>query len=84
MAKHIESTPPSHTTEPESMAELRGDCARMAPHWPAGTSAQTAAEPDPERGREREPEPVSPSRFRGITVPPASAHLLDGMSEYGD
>ncbi|MEW1649008.1 MULTISPECIES: hypothetical protein [unclassified Streptomyces] len=52
------------------LAALRGDCARMAPHWTV-----------PDRIVSR---PVSPSRINGVTVPPASARLLDGMSEYGD
>ncbi len=52
------------------LASLRGDCARMAPHW---------AVPDRITAR-----PVSPSLIHGVTVPPASARLLDAMSEYGD
>ncbi|WP_166630144.1 hypothetical protein [Streptomyces sp. GC420] len=52
------------------LAALRGDCARMAPHWP--TAAASA------------PEPVSPSRIHGVTVPASSARLLDSMSDYGD
>ncbi|KAF4406466.1 MULTISPECIES: hypothetical protein [Streptomyces] len=52
------------------LAELRGDCARMVPHWRAGVPAAA--------------EPVPASRLHGIVVPPASARLLDGMSEYGD
>ncbi|GAB2740472.1 hypothetical protein [Streptomyces bullii] len=52
------------------LASLRGDCARMAPHWAV-----------PERVA---PVPVSPSRIHGVTVPPASARLLDAMSDYGD
>ncbi|MER5550723.1 hypothetical protein ABT001_03390 [Streptomyces sp. NPDC002793] len=53
-----------------SLAELRGDCARMAPHWavPAKTSTK----------------PVEPSRIHGVTVPPSSARLIDAMSDYGD
>ncbi|MEU2558095.1 hypothetical protein ABZ626_01925 [Streptomyces longispororuber] len=49
---------------------LRGACTRMVPHWavPAGPAAA----------------PVPPSRIHGVTVPAASARLLDGMSEYGD
>ncbi|MET7648216.1 hypothetical protein ABZS83_32265 [Streptomyces sp. NPDC005426] len=52
------------------LAELRGDCARMAPHWvvPAKTAAA----------------PVTPSLIHGVTVPPASARLIDAMAEYGD
>ncbi|WP_327119347.1 hypothetical protein OG206_23805 [Streptomyces sp. NBC_01341] len=53
-----------------TLAELRGDCARMAPHWvvPERTAVQ----------------PVEPSRIHGVTVPPSSARLIDGMSDYGD
>ncbi|WP_124267870.1 hypothetical protein [Streptomyces sp. ADI96-02] len=54
----------------ESLAALRGDCARMAPHW--AVPAKTA------------PAPVKPSRIHGVTVPPASARLVDGMSAFGD
>ncbi|MGW2380582.1 hypothetical protein [Streptomyces sp. NPDC001658] len=52
------------------LASLRGDCARMAPHWAV-----------PER---IVPLPVSPSLIHGVTVPPGSARLLEAMSEYGD
>ncbi|SDC22233.1 hypothetical protein [Streptomyces prasinopilosus] len=52
------------------LASLRGDCARMAPRWTA---------PDRDAAR-----PVSPSLIHGVSVPPSSARLLDGMSEYGD
>ncbi|MEU3508990.1 hypothetical protein ABZ733_13930 [Streptomyces longwoodensis] len=52
------------------LASLRGDCARMAPHWAA-----------PDRSA---PRPVPPSHLHGVTVPAASARLLEGMSDYGD
>ncbi|MFD8305567.1 hypothetical protein ACFV29_24980 [Streptomyces sp. NPDC059690] len=52
------------------MASLRGDCARMVPHWAA-----------PDRAV---PLPVSPSRIHGVTVPSTSARLLEAMSDYGD
>ncbi|MEV0224261.1 hypothetical protein [Streptomyces sp. NPDC050704] len=52
------------------LVELRGDCARMAPHWVA--PARIAALP------------VSPSLIHGVTVPVGSARLLDAMSDYGD
>ncbi|MFF6998546.1 hypothetical protein ACFY93_26780 [Streptomyces sp. NPDC008313] len=53
------------------IAELRGKAARMAPHWaaPGRTSGST---------------PVPVSRLHGVTVDPASARLLDAMSDYGD
>ncbi|MET7364268.1 hypothetical protein ABZS61_00310 [Streptomyces sp. NPDC005566] len=53
-----------------SLAELRGDCARMAPHWVVPVKTAT--------------EPVTPSLIHGVTVPPSSARLIDAMSEYGD
>ncbi|WP_320775135.1 hypothetical protein [Streptomyces sp. CRN 30] len=53
-----------------SLAELRGDCARMVPHWAVPEAPA--------------PRPVPPSLIHGVTVPPASARLLDAMSEYGD
>ena len=53
-----------------SLAELRGDCARMAPHWVAPARTVT--------------KPVEPSRIHGVTVPPSSARLIDAMSDYGD
>ncbi|MFF4831288.1 hypothetical protein [Streptomyces sp. NPDC001315] len=52
------------------LASLRGDCARMAPHW---------AVPDRIASL-----PVSPSLIHGVTVPSKSARLLDAMSDYGD
>ncbi|MGW0789437.1 hypothetical protein ACWD04_14540 [Streptomyces sp. NPDC002911] len=53
-----------------SLAELRGDCARMAPHWAAPAKSLT--------------KPVELSRIHGVTVPPSSARLIDAMSDYGD
>jgi hypothetical protein len=52
------------------LASLRGDCARMAPHWAV-----------PDRGAVR---PVPPSLIHGVRVPATSARLLDAMSDYGD
>ncbi|MFD7401465.1 hypothetical protein ACFV7R_02100 [Streptomyces sp. NPDC059866] len=52
------------------LASLRGDCARMAPHWTV-----------PDRIATR---PVPPSLIHGVTVPPKSARLLEAMSDYGD
>ncbi|GAA0500197.1 hypothetical protein GCM10010361_77260 [Streptomyces olivaceiscleroticus] len=57
-------------TEPDSLEQLLGDCARMAPHW------------RPDGFDDASPRPAA--ELRGITVPAASAKLLDGMSEYGD
>ncbi|MET7361560.1 hypothetical protein ABZS76_24350 [Streptomyces sp. NPDC005562] len=58
------------TEAPETMETLRGDSARMAPHWAVPAAAAAA--------------PVPPSLIHGITVPPASARVIAGMSEYGD
>ncbi|MEE1819280.1 hypothetical protein ACWEPZ_26605 [Streptomyces sp. NPDC004288] len=52
-----------------SLAQLRGDGARMAPHW------VTPADPAPV--------PVSPASIHGVVVPAASARLIDATAEYG-
>ena len=52
------------------LASLRGDCARMAPHWAVPDRIVSL--------------PVSPSLIHGVTVPEGSARLLEAMSEYGD
>ncbi|MFF1548823.1 hypothetical protein [Streptomyces sp. NPDC058291] len=52
------------------LASLRGDCARMAPHWAV-----------PEKILSR---PVSPSRIHGVNVPATSARLLEAMPDYGN
>jgi hypothetical protein len=57
--------------EPDAdLASLRGDCARMAPHWAV-----------PDRGAVR---PVPPSLIHGVRVPVTSAKLVDAMADYGD
>ncbi|MET8446488.1 hypothetical protein [Streptomyces sp. NPDC005209] len=52
------------------LASLRGDCARMAPHWAVPPHVHS--------------HPVSPSLIHGVSVPAKSARLLDAMSDYGD
>jgi hypothetical protein len=69
ISKHVVTSRPVELPS-ESLETLRGDCARMAPHWVAPAMAVTA--------------PVSPALIHGVSVPPASARLIDGMSEYGD
>ncbi|MER6263839.1 hypothetical protein ABT270_16220 [Streptomyces sp900105245] len=64
----VNFTPPADLEG--DLAVLRGDCARMAPHWVV-----------PEHGPSR---PVPPSLIHGVTVPARSARLLDAMSDYGD
>lgn len=63
--------PRTAQSEPEGgLAALIGDGARMAPHWAAPERPVSA--------------PVPPSHIHGVTVPDASARLLEAMSEYGD
>ncbi len=62
--------PPASREYDSTLAELRGDCARMAPHWVVPAVAAPAR--------------VSPSRIHGVVVPASSARLVDAMSEYGD
>ncbi|MEW2520416.1 hypothetical protein [Actinacidiphila alni] len=74
----MSSTPPvtpripsgAPLAEPESLDQLIGDCRRMAAHWntPAATAKKTAV----------------PAVPHGIVVPPASAHVVSGMAEFGD
>ncbi|MER7400844.1 hypothetical protein ABT381_35630 [Streptomyces sp. NPDC000151] len=77
MTQHVKPVTAAHPAgrrpdggEHDSMEQLRGDCARMAPHWK--TADLFTAPPSPA------------AELRGITVPAASAKLLEGMSEYGD
>lgn len=63
------SLPSSSLAEPDSLEQLIGDCRQMAEHWKAPTAHARAA--------------VAPGSLHGITVPAASAHVVDGMSEYG-
>ncbi|MFC8588982.1 MULTISPECIES: hypothetical protein [unclassified Streptomyces] len=52
-----------------SLAQLRGDGARMAPHWVAPVEPESA--------------PVSPALINGVVVPAASARLIAATAEYG-
>jgi hypothetical protein len=62
--------PSSPLAEPDSLEQLIGDSRRMAPHWKASAA--------------KAPVVVAPASLHGISVSAASAHLVDGMSEYGD
>ena len=67
--------------EPESMDQLLGDCARMAPHWKEPGWHRLV----PAAGGDGSALPaVSYEALGGVRVPAASARLLEGMSEYGD
>ena len=57
-----------YTENPESMAELLGDCHRTAEHW----SHAAPAKPQPAR-----------VRTPGIHVPPKSVAAVRDMTEYG-
>ncbi|MDQ0580531.1 hypothetical protein [Streptomyces rishiriensis] len=52
------------------LASLRGDGARTAQHWAAPEKIASL--------------PVSPSLIIGVTVPAASARLLEAMPDYGN
>lgn len=67
---NLEVSSPAPVDPDGDWASLRGDCARMVPHWAA-----------PERTA---PRPVSPSRIHGVSVPARSARLLDALPEYGN
>jgi hypothetical protein len=64
------SLPSSALAEPESLDQLIGDCRQMAEHWktPAAKARSVAA----------------PAGLHGIVVPPASAHVVGAMAEFGD
>ncbi|MFG2141277.1 hypothetical protein [Streptomyces sp. NPDC048650] len=76
MTKPVKAVTPSAPAraltaqDPESLDQLRGDCARMAPRFAAGRSGA--------------PAPGRASDLHGIRVPAKSAALVDGMSDYGD
>jgi hypothetical protein len=46
------------------------DCRKMAQHWKAPARHEQVV--------------VAPAGLHGITVPPASAHVVRAMAEYGD
>lgn len=58
-------------TPPGSVArlpQLTRDAVRMVPHWAVPATVRV---------------PVPAARIRGVSVPPASARLLERMPEYG-
>jgi hypothetical protein len=60
--------------EPDSLAELLGDCRSMARDWaPAPADRDPAADAAASGG----------AGLRGVTVPAATAHVVAGMAEYG-
>ncbi|WP_329130972.1 hypothetical protein OG552_08820 [Streptomyces sp. NBC_01476] len=62
--------PSSSLAEPDSLEQLIGDCRHMAQHWKT-PAAKTG-------------EKIGPAGLHGITVPPSSVHVVDGMAEFGD
>lgn len=84
MTKHPHS-PGFPPPEPESLAQLRGDCARMAPQWRTGAGARAGTGTATGTGGQVPAAgDASASASHGVWVPSRSARLLDGMSEYGD
>ncbi len=67
---HARTADPAPADLDGDLASLRGDCARMTSRWSV-----------PRAGSAR---PVPVSLLHGVRVPPASARLLEAMSEYGD
>ncbi|MEU5160333.1 hypothetical protein AB0G74_12085 [Streptomyces sp. NPDC020875] len=64
------STPAPAFRDPDfTLAQLRGDCVRMAPHWPMAARVV--------------PAPVPPSSIRGVVVPPVSVRLVGGLPGFG-
>ncbi|MFI7386819.1 hypothetical protein [Streptomyces sp. NPDC049813] len=62
----------------DGLAALRGDCARMVPHWvlpraPWETDRVAAA-----------PAAEGVAGIHGVVVPAASARLIDAMADFGD
>ncbi|HEY3481943.1 MAG TPA: hypothetical protein VGL02_23855 [Streptomyces sp.] len=62
--------PASPLADPESLEQLIGDCRQMAEHWKVPAAKAQSV--------------VAPASLHGITVPAASAHVVDGMAEFGD
>lgn len=68
--------------EPESLAQLRSDCGRMMPRWPAALpSAGSPGSSGLPRLAYAAPEA---GRGLGERVPQGWARRLEGMSEFGD
>lgn len=67
----LPSSPPvSPLGDPESLDQLIGDCRRMAAHWHTPAAKVRTV--------------VAPAGLHGIVVPPASAHVVSAMAEFGD
>ncbi|EST34800.1 hypothetical protein N566_18085 [Streptomycetaceae bacterium MP113-05] len=64
--------------DPESLAQLRGDCARMSDRW------GRCADAGPPVAAGAAGAHLAAGHPHGVHVPERSAHLLDGMSDYGD
>jgi hypothetical protein len=69
---NLQAPPPALADLEGGLAALRGDCARMAPHWaPPGPATAPGAAP-------------ALTLTHGVTVPSSSARLLEAMSDYGN
>ncbi|WP_338695790.1 hypothetical protein V2W30_11105 [Streptomyces sp. Q6] len=62
----------------DGLAALRGDCARMVPHWVTPRA--------PWELERVVPVPAGPlsARIHGVVVPASSARLIDAMADFGD
>ncbi|QKW06060.1 hypothetical protein HUT18_06245 [Streptomyces sp. NA04227] len=69
------TNPKSRETAPQDLDcgfdALRGDCAEMADRWPGAPAEKKTGHGEK-------------ARIENIVVPERSAHLVEGMSEYGD
>ncbi|MFI0236601.1 hypothetical protein [Streptomyces sp. NPDC016845] len=62
----------------DGLAALRGDCARMVPHWVLPRAPWETDRTD------RTVRAVGPSGIHGVHVPAKSARLIDAMADFGD
>ncbi|MGY0023444.1 hypothetical protein ACVHNB_31320 [Streptomyces sp. YJ-C3] len=59
----------------DGLAALRGDCARMVPHWVLPRAPWEADRPAPV---------ADASGIHGVVVPASSARLIGAMADFGD
>ncbi|MEU6390240.1 hypothetical protein [Streptomyces sp. NPDC046939] len=59
----------------DGLEALRGDCARMVPHWVLPRAPWET---------ERAVRAVGASGIHGVHVPAESARLIDAMADFGD
>ncbi|WP_425834770.1 hypothetical protein [Streptomyces fractus] len=62
-------------TVQDGLAELRGDCVRMLPHWVTPPATWEV---------ERHGAAAGPAAIHGVVVPESSARMIDSMAGFGD